>query len=216
MARNFKRDKWGRFAPKSGSVKPPKTSGVKKKVAIVPYGRASLRSQSFGVNTGTNISKTRRVSAGFYIRLERKAPSKLEKGITSAHRNSINAVVKKLSPHEKVEPFVEKAVRGVISSQVRKHIGGERQVGNKNAFARLGTSRGGSPSIIVRRGQTKVSAPKRGAGIHQYNSDMAALQGSRAKAKVPREQRRKNKTTQVMAESYALKGFDKRGYRVKR
>lgn len=214
MARNFKRDKWGRFAPKSGSVQPPKPKG--KRVAVVPYARASLRSQTVGVNTGAPISPNRRISAGFYFRLERTKPNKVEKAITTAHRNSVNAVVKKLSPHKAVEPYVEKAVRGVVSSQIQKHIGGERRLGKGNAFGRLGTSRGGSPSIIVRKGQSKVSRPKRQAGISQYNTDMAAIQGSRAKAKVPRAQRRANKSTPVMSESYATKGFDKRGYRIRR
>lgn len=172
---NQARDKKGRW-----------TSGV----AVVPYARASLRSQTAGVNSGVNLTKNYRLSVGAYARIERRTASKIESAIRNKNDAALNRVAKKLAPDEKLEPLVKAGVQAAQKKAIRKVLGGQHKVGS-NAYARLGTSRVGLPSISIRKGTSRVSAKKRNAGIERYEAHMKGLQQKRAAAKVPRPQRRK-------------------------
>lgn len=196
MARNWKRDRFGRFAPKNGSNPAPKRKKGKNskigKVAVVPYARGSLRSGTVGVNAGTNVSSKARVSFGGYVRLERTQTSKLEKKIAQTHETTVNAIVKKISPNEKMDPAIRSAIRQVSRAQINKRIGGQVRVpGTQSAQARLGTSRYGLPSVVVRKGRSRVSTKDRRSGINEFNDRMKALQEGRKVKKTVRPQRRR-------------------------
>jgi len=170
------RDKFGRW-----------TSG--RKVSAVPYTRHSLRSQTAGINAGTNISKNYRVSAGAHFRIERRTPSRLEGAIIQKNNSAIKRLVKKVSPGEHLDPVIEKTIRKAQNRVTSKVLGKTLNLGKK-ANVRGGTTRSGLPSVTVRYGGSRKSAARRAAGISQYNSAMQGRRVSRAAAKAPRPQRR--------------------------
>ncbi len=161
-----------------------------RKVAAVPYARASLRSQTVGLNAGTNLTRNYRVSIGGYARIERRSSSQVESAIRNTNDKAINRITKKLSPSEKLEPLVEAGVRKAQQRAFRKVLGGQHDLG-KGVSARVGTSRLGLPSVVLRKGTHKVGDKKRNAGIDRYNSRMQGIKQTRAAAKTPRPQRRK-------------------------
>lgn len=188
MARNYKRDRKGRFA-KVGSLR-SKVAGSKigKNAAVVPYARVGVRSQSAGVNAGANITPKFRVSAGAYVRVERRQQTGLEKKIKSADKAAINKITKAISPTRSVDPYIEKALQKSRRKIVNKTIGGQKKIGT-GASARLTTSQGGLPSLTVRRGMSKVPTARRRKAIDDYNAAMQrSLKGN--KTKKPRPQRR--------------------------
>lgn len=203
MARNFKRDKYGRFAPKVGTNKPPKRKGSSGKngtnkigrVSVVPYARGSLRSGTVGVNAGTGLTPKTRISFGGYVRLERNQPGKLEKKIAQTHETTVNAIVSKISPSRKMDPYVRDAIRQVSRAQINKRIGGQFRIPQtESAYGRVGTSRYGLPSFVVRRGRSRVSTAKRTAGIADFNDRMRDLQAGRKVKKTARPQRRRKES----------------------
>lgn len=176
-----------RFNPKQARDKKGRwTSGV----AVVPYARASLRSQTAGINSGVNLTKNYRLSLGAYARVERRTASKIESVIKTKHGAALDRIAKKLAPSKNLEPLVKAGVQAAQKKALRKVLGGQHKVGS-NAYARLGTSRVGLPSISIRKGTARVSAKKRNAGIDRYEAAMKGIQQKKAAAKVPRPQRRK-------------------------
>lgn len=200
MARNLKRDRYGRFAPKVGTNAAPKrkkgrNSNKIGRVSVVPYARGSLRSGTVGVNAGTGLTPKTRISFGGYVRLERTQTGKLEKKIAQTHETTVNAIVSKISPSRKMDPFVREAIRQVSRAQINKRIGGQIRVpGTDSAHARFGTSRYGLPSVVVRKGRSRVSAAKRSNGIGEFNDRMRDLQAGRKVKKTARPQRRRKES----------------------
>jgi hypothetical protein len=163
-----------------------------RRIAAVPYARASLRSQTAGINAGANITRNYRVSVGGYARIERRTSNKVESALTSANNKVIEGVAKKLAPDARLEPLVESGVRKAQRIAIRKVTGGQHQVG-QNATVRVGTTRTGLPSVVVRKGSHRVSDKKRNAGIDRYAARMEGIRVARAAAKAPRPQRRGKK-----------------------
>lgn len=179
--RSQRRDRSGRFS--GGGVKVSRGG-------IVPYIRTSLRGTTAGVNAGGQISKNRRVSTGFYVRVENVHKNKLEKGIKKADRAVMDSLVGKISPNAALDPYIEAGVRKLEQDLVSKSgIGKERGVGN--AYGRITTTKSGMPSYTVRFGSPKfknnpkAQAASRNAQV-AYNKQMAAGK----KIKKSRPQRR--------------------------
>lgn len=170
------RDRFGRW-----------TSG--RKVSSVPYTRHSLRSQTAGINAGTNISKNYRVSAGVHFRVERRSPTKFESAVTAKNESAIKKLVKKLSPGEHLDPVIEKTIRKAQNRVTSKVLGQTVNLGKK-VNVRGGTTRSGLPSVTVRYGGSKKAAANRSSGISQFNSAMQGKRVARAASKAPRPQRR--------------------------
>lgn len=189
MARNYKRDKNGRFARvNSLSGKKVGSSEFKRNAAFVPKARASLHSQSVGFDTGVNISQKYRIAAGGYVRIQHRGRREIEKKIRKKDDAFVNRIANKITTNEVARPFVEKGIRKGRQKIVNSLIGGQRKVGNTNAYARVTTSQTGMPTISVRKGKAKTSTKARRSAIDDYNARMGAvLRGRRA---MPRPQRR--------------------------
>lgn len=157
------------------------------KVAVVPYARASLRSQTIGANAGFDVPglrTKRRVSFGGYVRVERRQASMVENRIRNNYNGAVNKLVSKLSPNSKADPFVKKAVQYVAREQVNKRLGRQfRVIGTDSSFARLGTSRYGLPSVVVRKGRSRVSDADRAKGRSDFNRAMSNLQAGKKAAR---------------------------------
>lgn len=174
---------------KASSSRAKKYRASNAQVAVVPYSRTSLRSQTVGINTGTNLSKHFRVSAGAYVRVERRSASKIEKAIVAKNDKLVAASVAKLSPHARLNPLVERGVRAAQQKAAKKVYGRQAKLSG-NAIGRIATSRSGLPTVVVRKGRHTVPQGKSAAGITQYNARMRQISIGR-KVSVPRPQRRK-------------------------
>lgn len=153
-------------------------AGLKKN--FVPYARVNKSSGTGGFNAGTIIPGTgKRIVFGGYSRIE--------------STNKVTAIDRMVSKH---------ASRLMPAGTKR---GGVRNFWNKNVFfdnptvranvggaqVRLGTSRRGGPTIIVRKGRHKVVEMKTYSGTKRYNKRMRTVQNARVRtSKKPRRQRR--------------------------
>lgn len=176
-----KRDALGRWisSRRSSAAADPEK---KKAAGVVPYVRVSPRSATAGVNAGTKIpGRHLRVSVGGYVRIENTKKSELEKRLRAGY----NEKLEKFSPHEAATPLIKQG----IGRAVNRVIAGQVQLKGGAASARVGTSRNLMPSVVVRRGSSKVTAKKRAAAISDYNRAIAAGQ----KIKGMRPQRRGKK-----------------------
>lgn len=215
MARSYKRDRKGRFArvnslssaarlragqvsytakDRSAKLKRLAQADVKVrdrilKPASVPYARVSPHSATAGWNGGVNASKKYRVQAGFYVRVERRGKTKIQKQIEAKDNAFIGAIVNKITKDEKLQPYVEQGVRKARMKIVNKAIGGQYNLPGGKASGRLTTSMGGLPSVTVRKGQSRVSKKDRGRAIADYNTRMNQVLKGR-QVKKPRPQRR--------------------------
>lgn len=152
-------------SPKVQKAKAPINHAARKqKTAVVPYGRANARGVTGGVNAGIPIGRKHRVVLGGYVRVGRNHASQSERQAA--------ALLKAANPVAKT------GLNRLSSKQVS--IG-------KGATARIGTSGNGLPSVIVRKGYSKVSDKKRVKAVASYNKKITAGK----KVKVPRPQRRK-------------------------
>lgn len=170
-----KRDRYGRWT--SGGTSSRKLTGKaakkatgKSSLAVVPYARTSLRSQSVGVNSGMNLSKNYRISAGGYVRLERRTANAAEAKLTSVNKSLTSAVTKKLSPNPKMDKYVAAGIEKARQQVVNKALGKQYKIGGSSV--RLTTSRPGTPSITIRRGESKVSTKNRLDGKAEYQRRM--------------------------------------------
>lgn len=139
------------------------TSGLSKNAT--PYARVNKRSQTIGINTGTIIPGTnKRIALGGYVRLENrnKNHNLIDRHISGA----LNRHAGKGTKAGTVRQFVNKNVH-VDTPGVRVKLGGSQ--------ARLGTSRGGGPTVIIRRGAHKVQLTKSQSGVRRYNKRVVAV-----------------------------------------
>jgi hypothetical protein len=160
------RDRHGRWTRAAGSL--TGGSGNRRVVNAVPYARVSPRSVTGGVNAGTKLGSKHRLVIGGYARIERTTTTKGEKQLKQALDNAT--------------PLAKFGLKKIMSKQAK--IG-------KNASAHLGTSSSGLPSVIIRRGMSKVPGDKRAKGIQQFNAAMERNAAGK-KVKKTRPQRRKS------------------------
>lgn len=108
----------------------------------------------------------------------------MESRLRGTYNNTLNGLVGKLSPNAKADPYVKKAVQYVAREQINKRLGRQfRVAGTDRSFARLGTSRYGLPSIVVRQGRSRVSDGDRARGRSDFNRAMSNLQAGKQQAK---------------------------------
>lgn len=152
---------------------PKKPKPVNKDLAVVPYYRQSLRSATVGTNVGKNLSRSHRLSGGVYLRLERRSPSKAEHKVAEAHEKAIKGTASKISPFESATPLIERQLERQAQKAINSVVSRQFALGG-GATARAGTSRSGTPSVVVQRGYKKVSGIKRAEGVQDYNRSMIA------------------------------------------
>ena len=184
------RDANGRFGP-------GKSKGNKKtlkRIGVVPYVRKSMRGTTGGVNAGAQVSRNRRISAGFYIRSEKIRKSELEKKFSAADRRIMDSIVGRVSPSSVLDPYVEAGVRKFQGDIVDHTIGKEHRVVGSNAHGRLTTTRGGMPSYTIRFG-----GKRHNKNAQQYR---ASRKGQRAYARATKP---KPKIKKVRAQRRAKK-----------
>ncbi|AAN02070.1 head maturation protease [Mycobacterium phage Barnyard] len=149
------------------------------KANFVPYARVNKRSQTAGFNAGTVVTKRKRVVVGAYVRVE-----------STTHRTTADKIAGKAA--SKVLPIHTR--RGKAARAFKRNF----SVNNPalratagNAQARLSTSRGAGPTIVIRRGKHKTPQAKSAAGIKKYDTRMRAISGKKAAGVKKRPARRK-------------------------
>lgn len=197
MARNYKRDRKGRFARVNSLKSLPSgqkvSSGAGRGAASVPYARVSTRSVTGGWNGGVNLSKNYRLSVGGYARIQKRGKTDLQKkfeAVSAREDALISKVAGKITQDERLKPRIEAAARRARTKLVNKAIGGQYNLPGGKATGRLTTSQNGLPTVTIRKGRSRVSRSARGAAMADYNEAMrTSLKGN--KVKTPRPQRRK-------------------------
>lgn len=145
----------------------------------VPYVRVNKRSQTAGFNAGTIIPGTnKRIVIGGYTRLENTNKKNF---IDTALGNIGKKIAPKGSRSRLIVDYFKKNV-SVTNPALRARLGG--------AEARLSTSRGAGPTIVIRKGRHKVSEQGSRKAIKRYDTQARKLNARRKKSK-PRPQRRK-------------------------
>lgn len=158
-SRLAKRRKYGSNAAKRGAG----IGGVKKN--SIPYARINKNSQTIGLNSGTIIPGTgKRIAFGGYLRLENT--NRKNNPIDKAIRGLANSFAPKGSKAGKVREYFNKNVT-VTAPLLRANVGGSQ--------VRLGTSRRGGPTLIIRRGNHKTPQLKSQQGIKKYNKRIATI-----------------------------------------
>lgn len=162
--------------------RPVGLSGLKKN--FIPYTRVNKNSQTAGFNAGSIVPGTKkRIVVGAYVRVER----------TSRSGGLVDRAVSKVATSKIVAP------PGTRRGNVRQYITKNVAVTNpavrfdaptKNVQARLGSSRGAGPTLIVRRGRHKTPRNKSKQGIKKYDDRMRTIQKTKATNKRKRPQRR--------------------------
>lgn len=149
------------------------------KANFVPYVRVNKRSQTVGFNAGSVVHPRKRIVVGAYARVES----------TTKHTTTDRIVGKTAS---KVLPTTSR--RGRVARTFKRNFSVNnpalRATGSK-AQARLSTSRGAGPTVVIRRGRHKTSPAKSAAGIKSYDTRMRAISGKRAAGVKKRPARRK-------------------------
>lgn len=159
--------------------------------AVVPYARASLRSKTVGVNSGMNVSAKRRLSAGFYIRVENRDAGAVEKALKNANNVAIKKATKALSPFQVAEPMVEAGLKIGRRKLMNKYLGGQAPIAGGKATVRLASSQHGMPSVIIQKGASKVSKDARSKAIRDYDAAIKRSNAQKAKAKKKRPAKRR-------------------------
>lgn len=148
----------------------------------IPYARVNKRSSTIGVNAGTIIPGTsKRIVVGGYGRIEStNKHTAVDKAIAGRKAKVIPVGSRRHKVAGKAHSFL--SAHGLTKNPaLRGNIAGSQ--------ARLGTSRKGGPTVIVRRGSHRTMQSKSRAGIQRYDRRMATIAGR--KASKPRPQRRK-------------------------
>lgn len=172
---------------KTGGKKPSKgfkAGGVGHlRTNFTPYARVNQRSLTIGANTGAGIPfSNRRVSMGSFFRIENKDRSK---PLNEAISRTADRYVKPGSGAAKVRKFFGDNVR-IDSPVVRGKFG--------SVEARATTSRGGGPTLVVRRGKHKTPLHQTKAGVVEYDRRMRVLFDKRKRKQYrPRAERRGKK-----------------------
>ena len=178
----------GKFTYKKGG----KTFGLTR-AGAVPYVRKSLRSTTVGLNAGAQVTKGRRISTGFYFRTERTTPSDLEKKLKDIDERFTGGIVAKASPNPVLDPYVEAGVRKLQRDIVDSTIGKQHKLGGKGV-GKIGTTRGGMPSYIVKLGKQPKSDRAFKAsqkGKWSYNDQMSSKQWKKASKNRPQRRGKK-------------------------
>ena len=140
------------------------------------------RGSTAGVNAGTIIPGThKRIVVGGYARVESiNKHTAVDKAIAGRKAKLIPVGSRRHKVAGKAHSFMK--THGLTKNPaLRGNIGGSQ--------VRLGTSRAGGPTIIVRRGSHKTMQSKSKTGVRKYDRRMATIAGR--KASKPRPQRRK-------------------------
>ena len=158
-------------------------SGLRKNT--IPYARINKRASTVGVNAGTIIPGTRkRIVIGGYGRVESiNRHTAVDKAIAGRKAKLMPAGSRRARLAPKAGKFLKRHGLMPRNPATRVNIGGSQ--------TRLGTSRKGGPTIIVRRGSHRVSQNKSKIGVRSYDKRMGTIAGHKAKTKVARPQRRK-------------------------
>ena len=130
----------------------------------VPYLRANKRSQTGGFNAGTILPGTgKRIVFGGYVRVE--------------NVNRKGAIDKALAKAgSKAMPYG--TTRGKVRKYFKENVHIDNPAIRANVYghqARLSTSRGAGPTIVLRRGKHKTPQSKSRAGVKKYDSHVRAL-----------------------------------------
>lgn len=158
-SRLAKRRKYGSNAVKRGTG----VKGIKKN--SIPYARINKNSQTVGLNSGTIIPGTgKRIAFGGYLRLENT--NRKKNPIDRATRSIANALAPKGTRAGKVREYFNKNVT-VTAPLLRANVGGSQ--------VRLGTSRRGGPTFIIRKGNHKTPKLKSQQGIRKYDKRIATI-----------------------------------------
>lgn len=155
-------------------------SGLKRNT--IPYARVNKRSSTVGVNAGTIIPGTnKRIVVGGYGRIESTSKhTSIDKAVAGRKAKLIPIGSRRHKAAGKAHSFL--SAHGLTKNPaLRGNISGSQ--------VRLGTSRKGGPTVIVRRGSHRTMQSKSRAGIRKYDRRMATIAGR--KASKPRPQRRK-------------------------
>jgi hypothetical protein len=139
---------------------------------FTPYARINKRSQTVGFNTGTIIPFSgKRVAFGNYVRFES----------TNRNKNPVDKAVRKFSR------------RGTKPGAVRQWLGNNVEVKNPavrvtlpHSQARLGTSRGAGPTLILRARRHQTPFRKSRGGVRRFDRRMRAVAGKRVKTRAQR------------------------------
>ena len=165
-----------------GHASKPANRGIGKagfKANFVPYARVNKHSVTIGHNTGAIIPGTNKHAVtGGYFRIENTH----KKG---AIDKQIDRALKRLAPkgtrRAKVRQYIKKNVT-FTNPALRANAG--------NVEARLSTSRGVGPTIVVRRGKHKVSPQASRKAIKRYDTHARKL--NKRRQVQPRPERRRN------------------------
>ncbi|HPE53016.1 MAG TPA: hypothetical protein PK852_02755 [Mesotoga prima] len=173
----------GRKAARNrGKASSSKNRGIGKKgfkANFVPYARVNKHSITIGHNTGAIIPGTRkRAVTGGYFRIENTH----KKGaIDRQVDRALNALAPKGTRRAKLRRYLKRNVV-VTNPAIRASV--------NNVEARLGTSRGVGPTVIVRRGRHKVSPQGSRSALKRYDAHARKLNKKRETK--PRPERRRN------------------------
>jgi hypothetical protein len=141
----------------------------------VPYLRANKRSQTAGFNTGSILPGTgKRLVFGGYVRVEN---TNRKGAIDKALAKAGNKAMPYGTTRGKVRKYFKENVT-ITNPTIRANVGRHQ--------ARLGSSRGAGPTIILRRGKHKTPLTQTRKGVKKYDTRMRAIAGK----KVVRPQRR--------------------------
>ena len=175
VSRNRRRRHYSKDPAKRGQG----IAGLKKN--FVPYARLNKNSGTGGFNVGTVIPGTgARIAIGGYSRIE-----------TMRRKNSFERMISRKS-HQWMPNGTK---RGSVRNFWNKNVFFDKptvRANIKGAQVRLGTSRRGGPTIIVRKGNHKVVDMKTFGGTRRYDKRMRTINRSRTnkKSKKQRAQRR--------------------------
>lgn len=143
----------------------------------IPYVRVNKRSQTSGFNAGTIIPGTnKRIVIGAYTRFEN---TNRKNFLDTALGKIGSRVAPRNSTQRSLMNYFKKNIT-VTNPALRARIGG--------AEARISTSRGAGPTIVVRRGRHKVSTEASRKAIKRY--DMYARKLNTKRQGKARKQRR--------------------------
>ena len=155
-------------------------SGLKRNA--IPYARVNKRGSTVGANTGTIIPGTnKRIVIGGYARVETtSAQTSIDRVIGGRKAKFLGVGTKRAKAVKHGTAFLKK--HGVIRNPALR-------MGVAGSQVRLGTSRKGGATVIVRRGSHRTSTAASRKGVQRYDRRMSTIAGR--KAKKPRPQRRK-------------------------
>lgn len=160
---------------------------------VVPYQRHGYGHHTAGVNAGLNVTKNRRISAGFYLRTDNMAAQqRVSRGLKADERarNLIGGAMANVRGTQKGNATWLKRKR---DGMVRKAFGKERSIPTVNAYGRVGTDRNGLPTVIVQynspKGKKEGSRRARDQATVNYNVSATKSRGK----KVSRRPQRRGK-----------------------